>query len=68
MTNEEMIELAKHQKWLGNADGWTFNSRQQLITFANAIAQRTREDVAQKLLQLGALGDGDYIEAIRSMK
>ena len=47
MTSEQIIELAKHQKWLGNADGWTFNSRQQLITFANAIAQRTREEVAQ---------------------
>ena len=43
MTNEEIIELAKHQKWLGNADGWTFNSRQQLITFARRIAAMQKE-------------------------
>ena len=63
MTESEILELAM-QCDFDTRDGFDG----PLITFANAIAQRTREDVAQKLLQLGALGDGDYIEAIRSMK
>ena len=57
MTSEQIIELAKHQKWLGNADGWTFNSRQQLITFANAIAQRTRDECAEKFEEMQSNGD-----------
>ena len=57
MTNEEIIELAKHQKWLGNADGWTFNSRQQLITFARAVQEKTREECAEKFEEMQSNGD-----------
>ena len=67
MTNEEIIELAKHQKWLGNADGWTFNSRQQLIAFARAVQEKTREECAD-LCDALVLHTGFYCAAtIRSM-
>ena len=73
MTNEEIIELAEHQKWLGNADGWTFNSRQQLITFARAVQEKTREECAEKFEEMQSNGDAwvstvAASAAIRSMK
>jgi hypothetical protein len=68
VTNEQILELAKHQKWLGNADGWTFNSRQQLITFANAIAQRTREECAAVCDDLQHERGSTCAEYLRSMK
>ena len=78
MTNEEIIELAKHQKWLGNADGWTFNSRQQLIAFARAVQEKTRDECAAVLARVRRDdGDGQHAQwyagvdgcaaAIRSM-
>ena len=73
MTNEEIIELAKHQKWLGNADGWTFNSRQQLIAFARAVQEKTRDECAEKFDEMQNNGDAwvSTVAAstlIRSMK
>ena len=38
MTQDEIIEMAKPAEWLGNVEGWTFNTYQQLEAFAKLVA------------------------------
>ncbi len=69
MTDEEIIEAAREA-------GFMWVSQWQIPTcdnkcikeFARLIAAKQREMIVCKLLELGALEDGDYIAAIRSQK
>ena len=54
MTNEEIIELA-HEA--GFPRDTIFYRSDQFITFANAIAQRTREECAEKFEEMQSNGD-----------
>ena len=70
MTNEEIIELA-HEA--GFPRDTIFYRSDQFITFANAIAQRTRDECAEKFDEMQNNGDAwvSTVAAstlIRSMK
>ena len=70
MTRDEVIQLAQNAGFQ-SPDFFKITVKHAPIEtierFANTIEQRTLERVVDKLLQLGALGDGTYIEAIRAL-
>ena len=47
MTQHEIIEMARPTEWLGNVEGWTFNTYQQLEAFAKLVAAKEREACAE---------------------
>ena len=48
MTREEIVEMAKLSLWGGNVvEGWTFNSYEQLESFAKLVAEKEREACAK---------------------
>jgi len=66
VTDEEIIEVAKQLYGDDLTEAQLRNHK--TITFARLIAAKQREMIVCKLLELGALEDGDYIAAIRSQK
>ncbi len=42
MKQDEIIEMARPAEWLGNVEGWTFNTYQQLEAFAKLVAAKER--------------------------
>lgn len=61
--NEEILKLAK-------ATGRLYFSatNDELEPFYRAAYNKAIEDAANKLLAIGALGDGDYLHAIRALE
>ena len=64
MTNDEILKAAKEAGLL-HKDAQT--ASQIVFDFAAIIEKRTIERCAEKLLSIGALGDGDFLAAIRAI-
>ena len=48
MTQDEIIEMARPRAWFGKVEGWTFNSYEELETFAKLVAEKEREACAKE--------------------
>jgi len=55
MKQDEIIEMARPAEWLGNVEGWTFNTYQQLEDFAKLVAAKERE-ACVKRAEIALLG------------
>ncbi len=66
MDEKEIIEAARKAGVAKYGLGWTAWEG-QLQRFARIIEAKTLERVEVKLLEIGALGDGTYMEAIRAL-
>jgi hypothetical protein len=54
MTKDEIIEIAKSFLWGGNVvEGWTFNSYEQLESFAKLVAEHERKACARLCAEVG---------------
>ncbi len=60
MDEKEIIEALREAEY---GEGWA----PHLTRFARIIEVKTLERVEAKLLEIGALGDGTYMEAIRAL-
>ena len=72
MTNDEILQAAKEVGavidvlMLGRHDNTVFTTG-ELERFAAIIEKRIIERCAEKLLSIGALGDGDFLAEIRAI-
>jgi len=64
MTRDDIIRMARDWEWIGGAEGWTFNSYQDLERFAALVAAAEREACA-KVVENHALG---YAEPVWAFK
>lgn len=55
MKQDEIIQMARPAEWLGNVEGWTFNTYQQLEDFAKLVAAKERE-ACVKRAEIALLG------------
>ena len=53
MTPEQILELAKEHDMIDSRGNWSFD----LIPFALAVAQRTRDECAEKFEEMQSNGD-----------
>jgi len=70
MTRDDIIRMAREAQWLGNIEGWTFNSYDELERFFKlayeAGAAADREVCAQMVDHILREGGGTYGDAIRA--
>ena len=50
--DNKIIEMAKPAAWLGGVEGWTFNSYEELETFAKLVEQNKIKEIADKCEKL----------------
>jgi hypothetical protein len=70
MNQDKLIAMAKPNAWIGNCDGWTFNSLEELQAFANLIRkdQIDRDTLILKNLGPDPVSFDDAAEAIRNQE
>ena len=47
MNREDIVRMAREARWIGNVEGWTFTSYDELERFAALVAAHEREACAQ---------------------
>ena len=45
MTHDEIIEMARPRAWYGKVEGWTFNSYEELESFAKLVAAKYEQKI-----------------------
>jgi hypothetical protein len=70
MTKDKLIAMAKPNAWIGNCDGWTFNSLEELQAFANLIRKDQIERDAGICAEQSGYGSSasSCAEAIRNQE
>ena len=52
MTRDDIIRMAREARWIGNVEGWTFTSYEELERFAALVAAHQREQDAQLVQEM----------------
>ena len=47
MNRDDIIRMAREARWIGNVEGWTFTSYEELERFAALVAAHEREACAK---------------------
>ena len=67
MNRDDIIRMAREARWIGNVEGWTFTSYEELERFASLVAAREREACAkdcETLLPSQRIYDRRFYDAV----